>query len=101
MRLITIVLIVRTIGERLEVWRRKRGLSQRQAAELAGVTQPAWCNYERDQVVPRDLALVQRLVSLTSGSVTLDLVAQAQTADRARRLEDNKRRRTARTGTNG
>ncbi len=69
------------------------------------MTQPAWCNYERDEVVPRDLGLIQRLVAMTSGdhecAITLDMVADAQATERVRRIEDSRRRRSGRTGTNG
>lgn len=74
-----------TIGERLRQWREDRGLSQREAAAMLGVTQPAWCSYERDESTPRADA-IQGLISLTADdpacAVTLEMFASA---DRARR----------------
>ncbi len=36
------------VKHRLVVWRRRKGLSQRGAARLAGVSQAAWQSYEDD-----------------------------------------------------
>lgn len=55
-----------TTGERLRVWREKKDLSQKQAAELAGSSQAAWSRIEAGEVVPElELAIrIQRVARI-------------------------------------
>lgn len=51
----------------MRAWRESRGLSQSEAAELVGVSQPAWYNYEHSKrVPPLDVAL--RICKLTAAA---------------------------------
>ncbi len=56
-----------TLGERLVILRRRAGLSQQAAAELAGSSMAALSRYEHDQTEPtvRVLAALARLYGVT------------------------------------
>lgn len=56
-----------TLGQRLKAWRDEQKKTQREAAATAGISQDAWCKYERGGMVPRASAIV-KLVELTRGS---------------------------------
>ncbi len=62
--LIAIRIDMQKIARRLRGWRKDRGLSQREAAELAGISQPAWCQYEAGKV-PIDIRVITCLVRVT------------------------------------
>jgi transcriptional regulator with XRE-family HTH domain len=79
-----------TAGDKLVAWRMKRGLTQRQAAELVGVEQPTWHGYENGKA-PRAPTL-QRIIQATDGAVTAEDYAET---DEARAIRQA--RRAART----
>lgn len=85
-----------TIGERLRAWRVERGLSQKDAASLAGFTQGAWCQYENDEVLPRvqQAVAIAKLTEGDANEVTVEMVAEAE---KARDVS----RRERRSGTDG
>ncbi len=73
-----------TVGQRMKGWRDSLGLGQRAAAEKAGIKQSAWCQYERDEAVPRADA-IEKLIALTAGTeyaLSLDMFAEAERARR-------------------
>ncbi len=44
--------MAKTFGQNLKAARKRAGLSQREAAERAGVAQPHWFLYENDRISP-------------------------------------------------
>jgi DNA-binding XRE family transcriptional regulator len=60
-----------SLSHKLVAWRRKRRLTQREAAALLGVTQPTWCAWETGSVVPRSV-YVRRLIEITDGEIRLE-----------------------------
>lgn len=44
-----------TLGERLQLWRRRRGDDQRTAAKFLGVQLPIYGKLERDQIIGQEL----------------------------------------------
>lgn len=80
---------IRTSGRKLRAWRLAKNLTQREASKLAGIDQASWHQYENGRI-PRDVAVISRLVVLTRrSSNALELNDFAET-------EDEKTRRHAR-----
>lgn len=66
----------RTVGQRMKAWRETQGLSQRAAAERAGLSQFVWSIYERDQGKDTTLKVAVALVEVTKGTdhaIALDM----------------------------
>lgn len=81
-------------AQRLKAWRAARGLSQKEASKLAGITQAAWCEYENGEKLPRVQQAVA-LAKLTAGdanAVTVEMFAEAE------RLRDAERRAASESG---
>jgi transcriptional regulator with XRE-family HTH domain len=74
-----------TAAERLRGWRDKRGLSQGRAAELVGLSQPAWRAYETGRDIP-GADIIAKLIDLTRDDadhcVTFEMFADAARARR-------------------
>ncbi len=68
-----------TVGQRLKKWRdsttsKKTGktLTQREAADLAGVSQAAWQAVESGSIKRLGLEVADKIVQATGGTITLD-----------------------------
>lgn len=57
-----------TPGQKLARWRKKADLTQAGAAELVGVSQPAWSGWETDASEP-GIALAFKIEEITKGAV--------------------------------
>lgn len=70
----------------MQAWRTAKGLTQEQAAELAGVSQPTWCDWENCKATPK-LTHAVRIAAVTEGDMPVDAwlpeAAPAQTPDTA------------------
>jgi len=79
-------------------WRQHRGLTQREAARSAGISQSAWCQYESGERVPNDAAVIERLIKATGEkprfALSLSMIVAAQ-----KRLGRGKQRDEGATGT--
>lgn len=60
------------IGKRVERWRRARGLSQRQAAKGAGISQAAWQAIETGRTKRIGLQVARHVVAYMGGEITLE-----------------------------
>jgi transcriptional regulator with XRE-family HTH domain len=77
-------------GQKLLAWRKSKGLTQRKAAIAFGVTQPTWQGYEDGK--PPATKLLQRLIEMTDGAVSL-----ADYAESDEELAKRRAQREART----
>lgn len=59
------------VGKRLKKWRESLGLSQRDAASRAGVSQAAWQAVEDGRVKRIGLDVAWRIVDATDGRLSL------------------------------
>lgn len=73
------------VSKRLMEWRLAAGLNQRQAAELAKVTQAAWSKYENGHARPKQRA-ADNIERLTKKRIRASDWAETD-EERARRLE--------------
>jgi transcriptional regulator with XRE-family HTH domain len=66
------------IGERIRSYREKHGLSQRQMAELVGITPPALCKYEKGSDLPSTptLARIAKVMQCSLDYLYYGLVEQ-------------------------
>lgn len=67
-----------TAGEQLRAWRSENGVSQGEAADAVGVTQPAWSEWENDKALPQ-LASALRVAKYTGLPVEIFLRAKTGT----------------------
>ena len=79
-----------TIGERLKSFRESMGLSQKDAAQQAGISQASWSDYENDEKLPRvrQAMLLARLTKDTPFRIRLKDIADAETAREVARHPD-------------
>lgn len=61
-----------TIGEKVEKWRRARGLSQREAAKGAGISQAAWQAIESGRMKRIGLQVARRVVAYMGGEISIE-----------------------------
>jgi transcriptional regulator with XRE-family HTH domain len=61
-----------SVGKKVRKWRNDRGLSERAAAELAGVSQPTWRAVESDDTKRIGLDVAYRFVKALGGAISLD-----------------------------
>lgn len=59
------------IGKRVEQWRKARGLSQRDAAEGAGISQAQWQAIESGRVKRIGLQVARHVVAYMGGEISL------------------------------
>lgn len=59
------------VGEKVKSWRLERGLSQRDAAKAAGISQAAWQAIETGRTPRIGLDVAERVVTVTQGVVVL------------------------------
>lgn len=59
-------------GKRLEQWREARGLTQRQAAKGAGISQNAWQMIESGNYTRIGLRVAQHVIAYTDGIVSFE-----------------------------
>lgn len=59
----------RPVGELLREWRERKGISQREAAELVAVKQATWCRWETGVSLPSTDVLT-KIVAALDGEVT-------------------------------
>lgn len=69
------------IGEQLKAWRDAQGLSQEKAAEIAGVAQATWAQWETGDRIP-SVKNAPRLIEITAkgkkeNRITLEMLASA------------------------
>lgn len=85
-------------GQKLLAWRKRAGLTQRQAAKLACVSQPTWLEYENGRAP--ETKRMARIIELTEGAVTLADYAESE-EDIAKRKAQREARtvRSAESGT--
>lgn len=82
-----------TPAEKLVKWRHEHALSQKQAAEMAGLSQPAWQAYENGGL-PKTPAAVA-IEKITKGAVKVFDWAESE-EDRAVRRAKSKAKRVPR-----
>lgn len=63
---------MRNVGKRIEKWRRGRGLTQRQAAEGAGISQTAWQMIESGRTRRIGLQVARHVVAFMGGEIALE-----------------------------
>jgi transcriptional regulator with XRE-family HTH domain len=91
----------RVSGQKLLAWRLTKGLTQKQASKLAQIDQASWHQYENGRI-PRDVAVISRLVKLTKGSTNaLKLEDFSETAEERTRRRVRIEARTARKDESG
>lgn len=77
------------VGRRLQGWREHCGLSQREAATRAGVSQSFWSQCEAGERVPSDAIAIEKLVRLTKSeprfALSLEMFARELAARRRKR----------------
>ena len=80
-----------TPGQKLIAWRKRRKLSQRDAAELVGVSQPSWQAYEAGGV-PRT-TVASTIERVTDGAVLVADWSEREALQSALRGPPKSRRR--------
>lgn len=65
-----------TLGELLNGWRTKSGLTQKQAADSAGVNQGTWSRWERGELMPGADDL-NRILDAAKGDLTASVLVEA------------------------
>ncbi len=94
------------VHEKLLAWRLAEGLSQREAAERADISQSAWCEYESGEGSAPKVDQAIRITNLTCGHVTVEdwATTPAEREERKRRVKERRvktarlRTRLSRTG---
>lgn len=95
------------IGKRVEKWRDERGLSQRDAAKGAGISQAQWSAIESGRVKRIGLEIARKVVAYMGGAITMeDLGARTKLpapapAPESRPARRSRKTETPRTGTDG
>lgn len=64
-------------GELLLAWRKRRKLTQEKAADLVGVRQATWSEYEHGKKIPRT-RLALKIAKLTRGAVPVTAWADGE-----------------------
>ena len=54
----------------LKTWRKKEGLTQRELADLTGLSDVTICRYESRERKPTEESVIMRLYEVTKGQVT-------------------------------
>lgn len=94
------------VKRRLVAWRKRQGLSQREAAAKAGVSQAAWNSYEdEDSTSCPGVNAALSIEEVTSGAIVVADWRQADSAKAIRKAKAAHKRvrrlTTRRTGTDG
>jgi transcriptional regulator with XRE-family HTH domain len=84
-------------SEKLLAWRLAGGLSQRQAAERADISQAAWCEYESGNGSTPKVDQAIRIAALTKGHVAVEDWATPTLvrAERKRRVQERRDKSSA------
>lgn len=91
----------RLSGQKLLAWRLAKRLTQKQASRLAQIDQASWHQYENGRI-PRDVAVIARLVKLTRGTVNaIKLEDFSETDEERTRRRARIESRTARKDESG
>lgn len=61
-----------SVGRKVRKWRLAQGLSERQAATKAGISQPAWRAVEADEMKRIGLEVARKIVRACEGAITIE-----------------------------
>lgn len=86
-----------TANEKLLAWRKKKGLTQREAAALTGVSQPAWQAYENSGIPKTPAATA--IERVTDGFVSVNDWVESEETRAVRRARAASKRVRSRKGT--
>lgn len=81
------------VGDKLRIWRERRGFSKRRAAAAVGVSQPVWLALEGGTMKRVGLDIAARVVVALDGEISLyDFLADESVARKIRRRCSGTRR---------